>query len=763
MRIMSGLAGVLATLAVFTATAVGAAAAEPADPIEPAGSITGKVLDADGKPVADVMVMLCQQSTGVPFVQGAQHTLVEAFLDRSPQRELAFSLSDDRGRFAFDKLPLGRYRLVAQSWRDAKPAKGLMEVHGELLELRGIAENVEVAAGASPEVAIRPLGTGILRLDEDMPNDWTVLVLSTSPPRADPILGWVGWGGPLVANLLGAHRMPKGKTTVYGLPEGKVHFVLFANDDSPGFGAGEANVKSGKITDAYAPIVAGWSDGRHDPPPRLVPLFNQVKSLAQEKDFSLPELLRKHGIELNWKGIMNSQAEISRHLSTQIELPDGTKTTFGDLMAIVGYLELQRAVERRQAQARARAGQPSGEGSEPTGKERAGYEETLIDLHRHLGQSYPCLELKKIDWQAVGETLLPQAKEVTTDEQFGLLCLELVARLEDSHAVVGEGTANPPTPPFPQWDPGFACLIDDRQQPVVYYVDGNSPAEAAGVCVGMTVLSVNGLAAGEAIQQCMQHTRKYWGYSSDRYLRYQAARWFPRQMERGAKVTVEVQSPDGKKQTLEMPATLGVRYLPRLPVPIAGVSDSGNVSWTMLDDQIGYIYVRRIRADLTEQLDRAVAQLKDARGMIVDVRGNSGGGFDASRAHRNFAPDDDQEPERPRFHGPMALVIDSRCISAGEGWASWFIAHRRARVFGEATAGASARKQTYTLKNGLYTVTFPVKAYRGFLSRPIERRGLEPDVPLRQSAGDLTEGRDTVLEAARTHLLGESSGSGAGR
>ena len=100
----------------------------------------------------------------------------------------------------------------------------------------------------------------------------------------------------------------------------------------------------------------------------------------------------------------------------------------------------------------------------------------------------------------------------------------------------------------------------------------------------------------------------------------------------------------------------------------------------------------------------------------------------------------------------MALVIDARCISAGEGWASWFIAKRRARVFGETTAGASSRKRTYTLKNGFYRVTFPVKAYRGSLDRPIERRGLEPDVPLRHNAQDLAAGRDTVLEAAREYL-----------
>jgi len=381
------------------------------------------------------------------------------------------------------------------------------------------------------------------------------------------------------------------------------------------------------------------------------------------------------------------------------------------------------------------------------------YEEAFVDVYETLGREYPCFELKGIDWKAVGEELLPRVREIATDEEFGLVCLELVARLEDSHAALSKGTRELPQVPFARWDAGFACLVDDRGEPAVYHVDPGGPAESAGVKVGMTVVSIDGTPAAEAIERSMRQLSRYVGYSSDRYLRYDAARHFYRRMEEGAVATLQMQEPDGQARNFELPATLGGRYLPRLPVPIRGISDSANVSWTMLDGDVGYLYVRRIRGDLIEKLDRAVGELNRAKGLVVDVRGNSGGGFDSARSHRNFDPDDVDEPDRPRFAGPMALVIDARCISAGEGWASWFLANKRARVFGQATAGASSRKRTHTLENGFYTVRFPVKAYRGYLDRPIERRGLEPDVPLRQNAQDLAAGRDTVLEAARRYLL----------
>lgn len=397
----------------------------------------------------------------------------------------------------------------------------------------------------------------------------------------------------------------------------------------------------------------------------------------------------------------------------------------------------------------------------PDPEKKKGYERAFRDLYDELGRNYPAFGIKGIHWNRVGEELLPRAKEVKTDEEFGLLCMELVARLEDSHAYLMNGTAQVPSVEFPRYDPGFACLIDDRGKPAVYYVDKGGPADAAGVKVGMTVVSVNGEDAGEHMQRRMKETKRYSGYSSDRYLLYHAAQWLGRQIERGAEVEMEMQDVEGKTHWFKCPATYDVRYLPRRPVPTPGIPDSADVSWTMLENNIGLIYVRRIRDDLIPRLDQAVEALKNARGLIVDVRGNSGGGFDASRALRNFSLDDGLEPQRPRFKGPMALLIDARCISAGEGWASWFIANERAKVFGETTAGASSRKTVYTLTNGLFKVQYPVKAYTGFLDRPIERRGLEPDVPLKQNAKDLAAGRDTVLEAAKRYLLEQTPGHAA--
>ena len=383
---------------------------------------------------------------------------------------------------------------------------------------------------------------------------------------------------------------------------------------------------------------------------------------------------------------------------------------------------------------------------------RKEYVAAFRDLYEHLGKVYPSFAIKGIDWAKVGRELLPRVEAVETEKQFGLLVEELVAKLEDSHAYVFEGKSSPPSAGFNEWGPWIDCLIDDRRRPVLYSVSPRTSAWKAGVRPGMAVVSVNGVPADEAMERWAKHQRKFVGYSSDRYLKYDAARWFLRQPTHGDKIAVELEDVDGRSFAALLKAEGRGWYIPRLPVPRQGIEDGGgDVQWVRLGEKIGYIYVRRVRQGLEVALDQAFNALGELKGLILDVRGNSGGGFDTATAFRNFdlTPPAGTAPHRPLYRGPIAMLIDERCISAGEGWASWFVAQQTGpAVWHDDRREPRARKEEYVLKNGLYKIVVPVKAYTGFLDRPIERRGLEPDVELRPSAQDISRGKDTVAEAA---------------
>jgi C-terminal processing protease CtpA/Prc len=718
-----------------------------------AAIVAGHVLNAEGRPVAGVTVLVCDQQSGVPVLRESW----KPFTAGTPNSTdgLLWTTTDEGGAFAFDDAKPGAYRMLAQSWEDAAgPIRGpLEEENGRVVRVCGVAERIDVPSAAAGEIELKPIGSATLELvtDPKCGNNSTLMVVSRSPMPADPVLAFSAWTGDFMPAVLAGNRMPLGQTTVHGLPAGKVHIGAFAPDNNPGFGGVTVELETGKTTAASVPMLATWSDGHYAPPDRLLPLVKRVRQLGgqqavmaligqQHPDFAEAFAgVKKAGLA-GW-------AFLGPFLDRTVKLGDDESVLVKDLTAAGAYSSLMshfeyRAERRKQDELKRLKVDRS-----------VTYEQAAEALHKYLGDRYPCFALKGIDWDAVGQRLLPRARTVTTDEEFGLLCLEIVAALEDSHAQLRAAAADLPRISFPSWDAGFACLVDETERPTVYFVQSGGSAQMAGVRVGMTVEKINGKPVDEAIESAMQDLSKYVGYSSRRCLRYDAYRLFARQTDRGGGVTIEVIDLAGNRRELDMTADAPAGYLPRLPVASEGINDSADVGWKMLDDQVGYIYVRRIGNKLIESLDEAVRDLGPAKGIIVDVRGNSGGGFDAARAHRNFNPADPAEPDRPRYGGPIAVLIDARCISAGEGWTSWFVANKRAKLFGETTAGASSRKADYLLTNGLFQVRFPVKAYAGFLDRPIERTGLVPDVPLMQKARDLAEGRDTVLEAARQHLL----------
>ena len=47
-----------------------------------------------------------------------------------------------------------------------------------------------------------------------------------------------------------------------------------------------------------------------------------------------------------------------------------------------------------------------------------------------------------------------------------------------------------------------------------------------------------------------------------------------------------------------------------------------------LDGGAGYLYLRRVDSSVVPGIDEALAAHADAKGWIVDLRGNSGGGYD---------------------------------------------------------------------------------------------------------------------------------------
>lgn len=312
-----------------------APAAPAADAASPSPDATNRIAGgvSEGRSGArDVVVILCDQRTGVPLSADTMRPVTEKEQIDYPPKLITTS-TDNRGEFVFDHLPEGEYRVVAQKWTG--PFKGVVELHGTVIQLFGTADHIRVPSAEAVQVTLKAPGDGILVFDQKAPNDSTILFLSTEPPVADPILGLHALGREFLTHTIGINVMPGGRTTVIGAPRGTVHAFFFAPDNSPGYAADSYEV--GDFTRAPTiPFVAGWSDGRHDPPPRL----QRMAELLQQNQWHAESVL---GLRTN---VTRSELAVDyrkllEKLDQKVELPGGEQATVGDLLAIISYARMK--------------------------------------------------------------------------------------------------------------------------------------------------------------------------------------------------------------------------------------------------------------------------------------------------------------------------------------------------------------------------------------------------------------------------------------
>ena len=336
------------TVAVVHDVKVNGATALASGDVSDQGFIRGHVRDLQGDPVAHAVVILCEAQGGIPLVKETRRPISQAYLNQEPSRDLDFAVTDESGAFRFSRLPEGTYRLVAQSWEGQTHIKSTLDKNSRTLHLHGVAEFVRLGQ----RVDIRPLGTGTLSMDR---GDATIVVISTRPTRADPIMMFTGWGGAFMKHMVGGTHLLSGRNTITGLPQGTLHLAMFANDNAPAWAEAKVDIRSGQTTYLDAVTFVGtWSNCRYDPPPEIQPCFDMLKQMPKPQLQALVSSVSSQtGLDLQSmlsKGRQHYMAQAAPHLYRQVTMPNGQTVTVKELLSSFGYVELQAFVQRKRDQ-----------------------------------------------------------------------------------------------------------------------------------------------------------------------------------------------------------------------------------------------------------------------------------------------------------------------------------------------------------------------------------------------------------------------------
>lgn len=387
----------------------------------------------------------------------------------------------------------------------------------------------------------------------------------------------------------------------------------------------------------------------------------------------------------------------------------------------------------------------------------------LDQLEQRCGHFF---ERKDIDWKKVRREFEKSAKSVSTESGHLELMIRLLARLEDGHAEVrklpkGEAVEWPAALTVERRSPGLALCEVGRK---VYVKTAFGDARELGVEPGMEVLVIADTKVHEWIEERTAQLRDHMGFSTDQQARFYTMHWGLAQPE-GTRIDIELKSLDGKKRKRTLMCSER-NFFDGPAVAVADLDRSGqSIYHGRTPSGFAYLHVRRVEDAILAELDAALAAQADAPGLILDFRGNSGGGCDHDAFEARFVPPGAELERLARaplasqgahpYAGPMIVIVDATCRSSGETLAGMFKEDGRAFMIGEsATAGMSSQKETIELPSGLFALYVSVGSNRSSFNdgEGIEGLGVPPDELVEYVPEELAAGVDTVTARAEALL-----------
>jgi len=221
-----------------------------------------------------------------------------------------------------------------------------------------------------------------------------------------------------------------------------------------------------------------------------------------------------------------------------------------------------------------------------------------------------------------------------------------------------------------------------------------------------------------------------------------------------------------------------------------------------MPDGIGWLKVTMfpgaVGIDLARMLDAAFDHIKDSTRLIVDLRGNTGGGigglrlmsyltpgtkevgYSLTRARKEKGYAREKLPRfgripshkatllwlalrygfidksilvvteglgPQRFHGRVVILVNEHTSSAGEMIPAFAQENSLATIIGAKTAGRLLSGVTFRAGFG-YMVGLPVAAYLTWEGRLIEGKGVAPGVNVEMNPEQLLAGEDTQMNRA---------------
>jgi len=367
------------------------------------------------------------------------------------------------------------------------------------------------------------------------------------------------------------------------------------------------------------------------------------------------------------------------------------------------------------------------------------YVTDMAAFFQEVEKTYPFFDLKGIrkDWEAAKRHLAAKTGSCPSDSAFLGLVVEAMKVLRDAHMTLEEPKAEIPRPPT-QYYPGISFLPGIKNTVLVMYPPKGAEAQLK---TGTVVVAIDGKPARAVLDERAKRAWASGGFFSSPQRAALFEYRIPFRGNQGEKHVIGYL--DGRRpKRLTLTSTYEASGWPHtynMPKDLKQVGRS--FSYARLASGAGYMYIRRVDESTTPGIKEALEKIPTAKGWVVDLCGNGGGGYDENLIAAVKA--------MPR---PVAVVIDAGCISAGETLARDFVNYAGAKLFGSTTAGSSTSKKHWTFPSGIASVRISERTRGGIDGKPIEFNGIEPHVQVEAVPQEVAAGFNSAILRAEQYL-----------
>jgi carboxyl-terminal processing protease len=382
-----------------------------------------------------------------------------------------------------------------------------------------------------------------------------------------------------------------------------------------------------------------------------------------------------------------------------------------------------------------------------TAKDRA---EVFDDVWEIVNEKYYDSAFNGVNWRAVRERYRPQIDGVDSDEDFYGLLKRMVGELHDAHTRFSTPAERRERERLQAVSAGLA-IFEVESKPVVVWVEPNSDAAHAGVEEGMIAVTIDGKPVAEKLAEMRARVA---GSSTDRAVRLRIYRMII-EGEPGTTLRMTIARTDG--------STVDVALTRRV------VPDTAIVTSRRLPSGLGYVRLTIWKSPIRKDFKKALKQLADAPGIVIDIRGNPGGeaeevekiasyffnshvslGKFFSRSGKAIylrTSDDDQF-----YKGPVAILVNEGSGSGSELFAGVMQESGRAIVVGRRSCGCVLGISKYRKLKGGGELAVSEYGYQSPQGKTFEGTGVTPNKPVELTISDLQHHRDAALEEAERAL-----------